>query len=227
MRTRAGALPPRMRRFGNAHALLPVDPASGGTWISVNDGGIVFTLLNYNRREPRMVEATSAPTISRGRIIPGLLHCQTVSDATEAALQVRPRSFQPFRLIVLDMHAYALIESDGRTLRTSRRPFDGRPLLFTSSGLGDEVVEPSRRALFERMLADDPSPEIQDAFHQHTWPDARHLSIWMDRPEARTVSRTTIELTDRFARMRYVPVEPDGGRAATALELDLRIPQPS
>lgn len=233
LRTRAPALPPRLRQFGDARAITPIDPTSGGTWIAVNDAGIVFTLLNYSVAAARSIDASaSALPISRGRIIPALLHCESVSEATEAALQIRPSDFQPFRLIVVDPHSYSELVLDGRMLRAERRALQARPLLFTSSGLGNEVVESPRRRLFDQMfLAGEITPQRQDAFHRHSWPDAAHLSIRMSRTEARTVSRTTIELSNGVARMTYEPiadetVTPILSRMETVtVELSLRIPQ--
>lgn len=213
LRTRAEALAPRIKKFAGRRALMPIDPASGGTWIAVNDAGIIFTLLNRNAAGTLSLNAgMPAPATSRGRIIPALLHCESVSEATEAAVQIRPLDSQPFRLVILDTDSFAEVVSDGRMLRTYRRPFDGVPLLFTSSGLGDDLVEKPRRALFDQMIRSaKPTPQAQDAFHHHFWADARHLSVCMSREEARTVSRTTIELIPGVARMRYEPVRDDAG----------------
>ncbi len=85
----------------------------------------------------------------------------------------------------------------------------------TSSGLGDHVVEPPRRALFTRMFAGaapDDFAAIQDAFHRHRWPDRPHLSVDMDRADAETVSLTVIELDDVSVTMRYVDGHPSADR---------------
>jgi hypothetical protein len=47
------------------------------------------------------------------------------------------------------------------------------------------------------------TPAAQDAFHRHSWEGREHVSVQMSRAEARTVSRTTVELSRRGARMTY------------------------
>ena len=47
-RTRPAALPPQVRQFGGRTALMPVDPVSDGTWLAVNDAGLVLALHNVN-----------------------------------------------------------------------------------------------------------------------------------------------------------------------------------
>jgi hypothetical protein len=68
--------------------------------------------------------------------------------------------------------------------------------LFTSSGLGDALVEGPRRRLFERLVlgAEDSWLDGQSRFHRHRWPGQPELSVWMERPDARTVSRSVIDV---------------------------------
>ena len=71
------------------------------------------------------------------------------------------------------------------------RPVGRTPLLFTSSGLGDHLVEGVRRELFEGFFAGPAEGwrAAQDGFHRHRWEEGRgHLSVNMARPDARTVS---------------------------------------
>ena len=83
LRSRAAALPPQVRQFGPRRALLPVDPTSGGTWVAANDAGLAMTLLNVN---PGNGLGTSAARLSRGNIIPALLHADRPLAAAFSAL---------------------------------------------------------------------------------------------------------------------------------------------
>jgi membrane protein DedA with SNARE-associated domain len=90
------------------------------------------------------------------------------------------------------------------------RLLGGSPVLFTSSGLGDHLVEGVRRELFDELLAG-PSgtwQAAQDAFHRHTWPGREHLSVNMTRATARTVSFTVIDVTPAGALITYHPDAP-------------------
>jgi hypothetical protein len=82
------------------------------------------------------------------------------------------------------------------------------PFMLTSSGLGDELVAPPRRELFDRMITfGEQTPEAQDAFHRHAWPDRGYLSVRMRRADARTVSYTVVELSVHARNMRYEPAK--------------------
>jgi hypothetical protein len=49
----------------------------------------------------------------------------------------------------------------------------------------------------------------QDAFHRHRWPDHPHLSVNMERADARTVSHAVIDLGPAAATFAYHPDAPD------------------
>ena len=73
-----------------------------------------------------------------------------------------------------------------------------RPVMFTSSSLGDAIVETPRRRLFEELvLAGDDWLRGQFRFHRHRWDEQPEISIQMARQDAATVSRTTIDVTSR------------------------------
>src|SRR5690349_16175849 len=44
--SRPMACPPEVRTFGSNVAAMPIDPQSDGTWIGVNDAGVMMALLN-------------------------------------------------------------------------------------------------------------------------------------------------------------------------------------
>ena len=84
--------------------------------------------------------------------------------------------------------------------------------MFASSGLGDAVVNPPRRALFEEMFGDQPASawsDLQDRYHAHCWPDNTEHSVCMYRLAAKTVSLTTVETDQHFVSMRYHGASPD------------------
>ena len=192
-RTRPAALPPQTHRFSERLAILPIDPASGGTWIAVNDARLAFAILNFNLPDsPRRAGA-----ISRGCIIPQLLHHIRLVDACNALGRMEHRDYSPFRLVLTDTQEVTCFTFDGVTTTCSCVPVARGPLLFTSSGLGDTLVQAPRRALFDSMSLN--SPRRQDEFHHHRWVERPHLSVFMARPDACTVSYSVIELcSDRI-----------------------------
>ncbi len=217
-RTRAEALPPRLARAGSHDAIFPVDPSSRGTWIGVNTAGLVLGVLNANP----MVKPANRPGLrSRGEIVPGLLACDSVTAALAEASQLDPRSLPPFRLVAIERDRLGVLLSDGErlTVQTLRR-FDG-PFLATSSGLGDHIVEQPRRELFNAAVLRGVSPitDRQDAFHRHCWPERRHVSVEMSRADARTVSRTVVEVYRDSISLTYRALQEAGaGTPMTGLD---------
>ena len=89
------------------------------------------------------------------------------------------------------------------------------------------MVDSPRRRLFDQVFcADVDRAAAQDAFHRHVWPGKEYASVWMTRPEARTVSLTTVELGPQDVRMNYYARETDASNALHAEELSLPISKP-
>ncbi len=205
---RPSALSPQYRRFGDRTAILPIDPVSDGTWIAVNNAGLAMVLLNRNATNGS--EIARSPARSRGTIITSLLHCDSLDDAKRSARELATESLAPFRLILVGQGE--VVEAsvvDRRVLVVERTPAE-LPLLFTSSSLGDALVTPPRQQLFEEWFAGhEPTPDLQDRFHRHAWPDRKDVSVCMRRMDARTVSHTVIELHHALASLTYFPQAPD------------------
>jgi hypothetical protein len=219
-RSRPGALPPQVRRFGRHRAILPLDPTSGGTWIAVNDAGLAVTLLNVNQKPEEKEKLT--PSRSRGAIIPSLLHCDDLDSALAEALALDPTHYATFRLLLAECAAWAEIHSDGRRIHVVMRGTFSQPFLLTSSGLGDHLVEGPRKALFAEFV--DGCKDVihqQDLFHRHRWNDRLHLSVCMSRADARTVSYTLVLLGPDRVTLSYHPDAPDQPADPVAESLDL------
>lgn len=220
LRTRAAALPPVLRSFGVRQAILPIDATAGGTWIAANDAGLILALLNVNA-QPAM--AKGAVRLSRSTIIPSLLHCATLAGALHASARIQASQFPPFRLVLIDQNAAASVIGDGCRLTVEKPVGIRAPLLFTSSGLGDRLIEPPRRELFEQLFSCESEwLSSQQRFHAHTWEKHPELSVCMSRADARTVSRTCVELNADRARVSYEPLDDADTRAIHWLDLKLR-----
>lgn len=201
---RAPAKPPQHRLRNGVQALMPIDADAGGTWVAVNDRGILFSLLNY-APGTKPGTAPRGPH-SRGHIIPELISSRTLADALAAALRLNTSSVSPFRLIIADgTTVHELISPGfGEPLITRSHALTS-PLVFASSGLGDDLVEPARRELARSHFNVAPArwPEAQAALHRHRWPDRPEISVYMHRHEARTVSITSVTVSPTTARMTY------------------------
>lgn len=227
LRSRPIALPPIIRPIRDRRAIMPIDTVSGGTWIAASDAGLMMTLLNVNpRRRSGDPSYDGSLVRSRGAIIPELIPCETLDDAADRAMGLAPREFPPFRLVMANIGRVVEIRSDGRYLCRGDDTQLVRPALFTSSGLGDHLVEGPRRKLFDEMFPASTSADdwlaAQQAFHRHSWPDRTHMSICMSRDEAWTVSMTIVELDEAGVEMSYIAGRPDAGAPAARVRIDCR-----
>lgn len=208
-RTRPEALGPRLHRLNRHMAVFPTDPFGGGTWIGVNDAGLAMTILNRNvptDADGQLTSSGRAPC-SRGVIIPALLEYSTLDEALEAAGTFAPARFEPFRLLIIQDARVGVITNDGRSLSfdVSRM---SQPLLFTSSSLGDALVEEPRRRAFAELVLNDVSAWLpaQLRFHCSRWLQWPDLSVVMERADARTVSRTVVDVGRDEIHVDYEPL---------------------
>ena len=212
-RSRARALPPRIVELDGVSAVVPIDPLSGGTWIAANEHGLAVALLNLN---PPSWKSQFLPPRSRGEIVPRLAACATIEAALALARALDVENYAPFRLVCATRFSAAeIIPAAG----LARQFPVNRPLMFTSSGLGDEQVETPRRELFGKIVTA-ADPAMQDRFHSHEWSDRRHLSVMMSREDACTVSRTTVELGPDRLMLVYSSL-PDGETVSAVLPIDV------
>lgn len=197
-RTRMRSRGPEVRDLGARRAIMPIDANAGGTWIGVNDAGVVACLINATVGGGR--GSTRGAMRSRGEIVPRALMESTLRGAAASVLETSAGDYPPFRVLVCDVEGAVVLASDGRRVARVEELSHGSAVMLTSSGLGDEVVEGPRRAVFEAMLA---AGFDQDAFHARRCEGAGHLGVAMARADARTVSRTSIELGEALATLEH------------------------
>lgn len=216
-RDRPAATPPTVHRLHHSTAIYPVDPVGRGTWVGVNDAGLAAALLN--RTIDSVPSPSRLPVRSRGLIIPTLLGCRSLIDALDIAAGLNPVHFDRFRLILVRRMAAAVLTSDGLALSIETMSVS-RPLMLTSSSLGDGVVQAPRRRLFERLMRQSHGACVaaQARFHAHQWPSRTEISVVMERPEARTVSRTLIDVTSDTIELRHDPL-------GSAAPVSVRLPE--
>src|SRR5262249_22787105 len=154
---------------------------------------LALTVLNVNAPGGH---GRGVPHRSRGAVIPALLHHATLEDAAAQAVLLDPSAYPPFRLLLVQDGRLIALRFDGDMIEVHHEMLR-RPALFTSSGLGDHLVEGPRRELFEETFSE-PGDWLtqQEKFHRHSWPGRTHLSVCMRRADARTVSQTTVEVSD-------------------------------
>jgi hypothetical protein len=215
-RDRAPALPPAVHGLSHRTAIFPVDPAGPGTWVGVNDTSLAAALLN------RSTDSTAPPgrgrRRSRGLIIPYVLECASLAEALHRGAAMDPRDFHRFRLAIVQRGRVATLTSDGAELAVEVTDL-ARPMMLTSSSLGDALVEEPRRRLFERLFAGEDRSwvQAQSVFHRHQWQSRRGISVRMERADAKTVSHTFVSVTGSAIELRYRTLDSPQFAMATTL----------
>jgi uncharacterized protein with NRDE domain len=222
-RARPPARPPELRRAQLRTLIMPVDPVSDGTWIGVNDAGLAAALLNAYPAGVEAAVLTRQPPLSRGTIIPTLLGSSSLDELVQRATAIDTSLFAPFRLVFADRREVVELRWAQSAMELKSREPLTRPMMFTSSGMGDELVDPPRRELFRGWFHSSADwPAEQDAFHRHSWPEAPELSVCMSRSDARTVSFTVVEVTTEATKLSYFPQPPNLPSAPVVVSVALK-----
>lgn len=228
LRTRARARPPVEHDGVHATMLMPIDPQGGGTWIGVNNRGVVAVLLNSNTTGGVATDRVAGRE-SRGVVVPRVLDTPDFEAACEVADGLDARAFAPFRLFMLHCGSWVHWHGTGDVLRRVASSAMDRPVCFASSGLGDALVQQPRRDLFHAMIQASGGYDsaTQDRFHHTPMPDAPELGVMMSRADARTVSVTAVTVEPAAARgvMVYQPLDQLGREPQPAVTVALPLRQ--
>jgi hypothetical protein len=190
--------------LGDRAAIMPIDPAGGGSWIGVNDSGLAAAVLN---RHPTTARAAGC-VASRGLIVRRALACDSIAAATDAGRALDANGFRPFRLVLVQRRRIAVVVSNGTQSASADATLE-RPYVFTASSFGDVFVDGPRRRLFDCFMNHAYGRRHgQWLFHRHQWADKRDISVLMDREDAATVSRTMVEVGARDAVLEYESLLP-------------------
>lgn len=199
-RSRPVAEAPVVRTDGGLQTVWPRDPEGGGTWIGTNEAGLVLVLINRN---PRGHVPAPAGKRSRGTIIPALLTLDDMRGVLAHLTQLNGEDFEPFTLLAYQRTRLLCANNIGAGVNVDTAAVS-RPMVFTSSSLGDHLVCGPRRELFARLVCGTPAPlDGQRAFHRHAWTHRPEISVCMSRPDAATVSRTVIDVDRARVRLQY------------------------
>jgi len=199
-RSRAAALLPEVQGCGEVHVARPIDPDGAGTWIAATSRGLVFALLNESE-DPEPSAAGQSPE-SRGLVIPSLVESGSLDEVVTRVSRRPVGVCRPYRLLAIaDQGIVEVIERHERQIMRS----ESTPkFIRTSSTVAPAETCRRRTALFDSLVLT-PSAASQDGFHRHRWADDLSSSVLMERPDARTVSLTTVEAFASGFRLTYRP----------------------
>ncbi len=199
-RSRVAGLPPAGFILGERMVVHPREP-HGGTWISVNDRGVCFGLVNWYAIPAR----APLPTVSRGEVVLAVRTCDTGSEAgAQIAALPLPR-MNPFRLVGYFEAEQRVVEWrwDGRELTVTHHPWSAGQWL--SSGFDEPTAQRLRSAAYQRVVSEPDAGSVEwlRRLHGSHEPECGPFSICMHRDDAATVSYTEVDVGAGGVVMRH------------------------
>ena len=169
--------------------LAPQDPQGGGTWLAVNQTGIIVALLNHWH-----LEKNKKYTQSRGQLVWMLAAIKSISDIELKLQGLNMPDYPPFILILMDQHDIKRIEWNGKELK--EHPVQG---MSCSSSFDYENVKTRRETKYSHLSNSKPS--TLRSFHTEDSEGA--YSVRMLRPDAQTWSRSEITISSTEVQWTY------------------------
>jgi len=174
--------------------LAPKDPLGGGSWLGVNNHGLVVALLNYYPRDYQFRPREEYKT--RGGLVAELLQNSSFEGALDQACHLVWEDFAPCTVLLLDTQQEGALQWDGARLRN----LDLETSFISSSGYCHEEVTAIR---FEAYTKWKETSDSHRRFHFSQNSQGGSYSILMNREDAQTVSYTEIHLSLKEANMVY------------------------
>lgn len=207
LRSRAPGLPPAQEVVGARRVVHPRDPA-GGTWISLNDLGVTFALLNWYAVTSR----ASLPAVSRGEVVLALRSSASAAEAGERLRSMNLARVNPFRLLGFDPAAPEIREWRWDLASLTEEVRSWAPTFWASSGHDEPGAQRERTATFERWRTrhEAGSWEWLRRLHGSHETERGPYSVCMHRADATTVSYTEVQVEHGESALRYHAGAPCG-----------------
>ncbi len=201
---RGPAAPPARMQSGTVTAIYPRD-VEGGTWIGVNEQGMAFALLNWNRHG-----ASTEKTRSRGEIIPALVSLSSFDELQISMRDADLHGLLPFRLV-----AISPLEKKVAQWRWDQRTrlfqaHEWKPRHWFSSSLSDDLAELQRGAVCRAAWGEPAAGSLPwlRRLHASHEDGPRPFSICVHREYVRTLSYTEMVCTRQRVSTYYVSGSP-------------------
>lgn len=173
--------------------IAPVDADSGGSWLAVNEAGLIIALLNrYDPFEPET-------PLSRGNLVVESAQFDTIQETVNYLNSIDLKNFKPFQLLILGTN-----NTDAGILQKKILNWNGIKVteqttqvnMLTSSSVDFDRTAIHRFDLFKQYSC------IRD-FHASHEPEKSYRSVCMHRNDASTVSVSHIEAGQNKVRFTY------------------------
>lgn len=201
------ALPPkRIPAHGEASVpfLSPVDPQGGGTWLAVNEAGLLTGLLNLYREGAGANGSPSPDRVrSRGLLVRDLAGCPSLSHLETRLRHAAFDAYPSFLFFAIDPTNNRRIQLSWDRNQIHMADLPAAPWFLATSAYRQARVIAARKARFERERTGGKSRlDIHLGHGREAGPE----EIRMRRSDARTVSISHILISGGEARFEYYPV---------------------
>ncbi len=203
--SRATGLPPIRHLIQGRNVLAPCEPG-GGTWISVNDSGAAFALINWYA----IAAQVEINPVSRGKVVFAVSAVATGEGAANVLAQMPLRSVNPFRLIGAFPAAQEIREWRWDLKKLVQVAHPWRLQQWISSGFDEAKAQQIRGGFFESATGQKSVGSLAwlRRLHRSHAPAAGPFSTCMHRADAATVSYSEVRVTSDGAKMNYLAGAP-------------------
>jgi len=198
--SRATGLPPAEKSVQGRKILAPSE-TGGGTWITLNDRGTTFALINWYAITTRV----KTKPVSRGTVVTAVSSMNTDRGAKQALEQLPLRQINPFRLIGFFPEENKVLEWRWNLKTLSHKLHPWRIQQWISSGFDEPTAQKIRGEIFQQFSRQTSVGTLNwlRRLHSSHLPKAGPFSTCMHRSDAATVSYTEITVSSQNSAMRY------------------------
>jgi len=175
-------LPPGRHWPERSWVLAGLDRLAGGSWLGVNDHGLIAGVMNRSHSL-----GPAAGKRSRGELVLEALDHADAAAAADALLGLEPSAYRPFNLILADNRDACWLRHDGQHISAAEVP-SGLSML-TAHDLNDEPGSRRIRYFLPRFrAAPAPRPEANDWQGWQALLSSRQFEPGGDRGDAMTIA---------------------------------------
>jgi hypothetical protein len=197
---RPQGLPPMLKVANDRRVISPSEPG-GGTWIALNDLGILVALINWYSVPTRVKDAP----ISRGKVVNATCAAED-ARSMEAAVSALPLDrINPFRLIGVFPASSQITECRWDLKRLELNKCGWQPQQWISSGFDEPTAQRERSWKFQQALEQKAAGSLGwlRRLHRSHAPEKGPFSTCMHRSDAATVSYTEVRVLARKATISH------------------------
>jgi len=198
--SRVVGLPPAKKTINGCVVLAPSEPG-GGTWISLNDVGVTFALINWYSISAR----AKGESVSRGRVVNAASAARTPGLAAAALARLPLQLINPFRLIGFFPDSNEISEWRWDLKKLAHEKHHWKFHQWISSGFDELQAQRTRGKAFQEATKQKSVGNLGwlHRLHRSHSPAIGPFSTCMHREDAATVSYTEVTVSSRTAVMRY------------------------